>query len=154
MFGQIALLQAALCLAVVFAAPTIVEATGLLFRQVGILRLGAAGALFQFLFFAATSLLVFFERHREFLALQMVFLVLQGSFAMISLELGPAYYGYGYLAACVLSAALALAFLERCMEELVFVTFVLSNAKRRTVSVWTRALHFLHRSGVRTIKME
>ena len=121
--GRTTFVQTALCLVVVLGAPTIVEATGLFFQQVGVLRLGALGALFQFLFFAATSLLLFFDRHGHFLTLQAVFLVLQGSFALATVDLGLAYYGLGYLAACVICAALALVVLERSMEDLTFITF-------------------------------
>jgi uncharacterized membrane protein len=129
--GRITGIQAALCLAVVMGAPAIVQATGLWFQQVGILRLGAVGALFQFLFFAATALLLFFDRPGRFLALQTTFLVLQSGLAYLTLELGQPYYGYGHLAACVICAALALAVLERTMEDLTYITFVLANARSR-----------------------
>src|SRR5262245_8648333 len=121
--GHIALVQAAICLAVVLGAPTIVHASGLFYQQVGVLRLGALGALFQFVFFASTSLLLFFDRHACFLALQVTFLVLQGTFAMVSIEIGAAYYGLGYLGACAISATLAFAALERTMEDLTVITF-------------------------------
>lgn len=133
--GRITGVQAVLSIVVVLAAPTIVEATGLWFQQVGILRLGAVGALFQFVFFASTALLLFFDRHARFLALQATFLVLQAGLAILTLELGPPYYGYGHLAACVVSAAIALAVLERTMEDLTFITFVRTNAKRRQPEV-------------------
>lgn len=134
--------QAALCLAVVLGAPAIVETTGLWFQQVGILRLGAVGALFQFLFFAATALLLFFDRHAQFLLLQAAFLLLQGGFAILTLELGTPYYGYGHLAACVIAAALALAVLERTMEDLTFVTFIraMPSPRRPTRPQFARRL--------------
>ena len=128
--GQITLVQTALCLLVVLGTPRIVEISGLFFQQVGVLRLGALGALFQFVFFAATSLLLFFDRHMRFLTLQAVFLILQGSFAIATLDLGVAYYGLGYLGACVISAALALVVLERTIEELTFITFCRSPRRR------------------------
>jgi polysaccharide biosynthesis protein PelG len=129
--ASITWVQTALCLVVVMAAPTIVELTGLFFQQVGILRLGALGALFQFVFFAATSLLLFFDRQRQYLFLQSAFLVLQCAGALASLALGPAFYGLGYLSACVVSAALALVVLERTMADLTYITFVLSNASKQ-----------------------
>jgi polysaccharide biosynthesis protein PelG len=150
--GRITFVQAALCLVVVLGAPTIIEATGQFFQQVGVLRLGAIGALFHFVFFAATSLLLFFDRHVHFLTLQAVFLVLQGTFAMMTVKLGIAYYGLGYLAASVISAALALAVLERTMQNLTFLTFCRPPRRRpllprrsglaaSLITTWSRAMH-------------
>ncbi len=136
--GHISLVQAAICLAVVLGAPTIIHASGLFYQQVGVLRLGAVGALFQFVFFATTSLLLFFDRRARFLALQAVFLVLQWTFAMVSIEMGTAYYGLGYLAACAISAALAFAALERTMEDITFLTF---RQTPRRFRLSFRALH-------------
>jgi polysaccharide biosynthesis protein PelG len=121
--GRITLVQTAICLVIVLGAPTIVQASGLFYQQVGVLRLGAVGALFQFVFFAATSLLLFFDLHVRFLVLQAIFVALQGTFAMATMEMGAAYYGFGYLAACVISAALAFSTLVSSMENLTFITF-------------------------------
>jgi uncharacterized membrane protein len=132
--GQTTLVQAAICLVIVLGAPTIVQASGLIYQQVGVLRLGAVGALFQFVFFAATSLLLFFDRHGCFLALQTIILALQGTLAMATMEMGVAYYGLGYLAACVISAALAFSVLVSTMENLTFITFC--RARGRPAAPW------------------
>jgi uncharacterized membrane protein len=118
----------------VLGAPTIVQVSGLFYQQIGVLRLGAVGALFQFVFFAATSLLLFFDQHGRFLALQAIFLALQGTFAMATMEMGAAYYGFGYLAACVISAALAFSALESTMENLTFITFC--RTRGRPAAPW------------------
>jgi len=132
--GQITLIQTAICVVIVLGAPTIVQVSGLFYQQVGVLRLGAVGALFQFVFFAATSLLLFFDQHGRFLALQAIFLALQGTFAMATMEMGAAYYGFGYLAACVISAALAFSALESTMENLTFITFC--RTRGRPAAPW------------------
>ena len=120
---HITLVQAALCLIVVLGASSIVELSGLHYQQVGILRLGALGALFQFVFFSATSLLLFFERHAQFLWLQVMFLVLQVVMTALTVHLGPATYGLGNLVACVFSGLTALVVLEATMRKLTFITF-------------------------------
>jgi uncharacterized membrane protein len=132
--GQITLIQTAICVVIVLGAPTIVQVSGLFYQQIGVLRLGAVGALFQFVFFAATSLLLFFDQHGRFLALQAIFLALQGTFAMATMEMGAAYYGFGYLAACVISAALAFSALESTMENLTFITFC--RTRGRPAAPW------------------
>ena len=120
---HITLVQAALCLIVVLGASSIVELSGLHYQQVGILRLGALGALFQFVFFSATSLLLFFERHTQFLWLQVMFLALQVTMTALTVQLGPSTYGLGNLVACVFSGVAALAVLEATMRHLTFITF-------------------------------
>ena len=82
--------------------------------------------MFQFLFFALTSLLVFFGRHARFLFLQAAFAVAQGTLTAITLKLGETYYGFGYLIACVLTGMLAPELLYT-FQNLTFVTFVLGS---------------------------
>jgi len=48
---------------------------------------------------------------------------------MATMEMGAAYYGFGYLAACVISAALAYSALESSMENLTFITFCRTRAR-------------------------
>lgn len=131
---HITMVQAALCLIVVLGAPSIIEVSGLHFQQVGILRLGALGALFQFVFFSATSLLLFFERHFQFLLLQALFLTLQIGLTALTVKMGTSYYGLGNLVACVISGVLSLAVLERTMKNLTFLTFFVPKAAEPTAS--------------------
>ena len=81
------------------------------------------GALFQFLFFSATSLLLFFERHFQFLLLQALFLTLQIGLTALTVKMGTSYYGLGIFACVVISGVLSLAVLERTMKNLTFLTF-------------------------------
>ncbi len=127
---NITLIQAALCIMTVLLAPAIMDLADLQFRQVGILRLGVLGALFQFVFFAATSLLLFFERYTHFLTLQAIFLLLQGSLTAISVHLGTTYYGAGNLVACVVSGLMAVAVLDRTLKNVTFLTFQSASQQR------------------------
>jgi polysaccharide biosynthesis protein PelG len=120
---NITLIQAALCSMAVLISPAIIELADLQFRQIGILRLGMIAALFQFVFFACTSLLLFFERHTLYLMLQFVFLVTQAALTLITVKIGTTYYGVGNLVACVASGMLAVAALDRTLKNLTVVTF-------------------------------
>ena len=130
---HIVLVQAVLCAIVVLGAPSVIEATGLHFQQIGILRLGALGALFQFMFLAASALLLFFERHSHFLFLQALFLALQGGLTAMTVKLGTDYYGLGNLIVCVACGIFALAILESTMRNLTFITFISNTIKNNTV---------------------
>ncbi len=112
---------------VILTAPIIVEALGLQFRQIAILRYGALGALFQFILIAASSVLLFFDRRRRYLVLQTCFLVLNAGLAALSLRLGEDYYGAGYFGACLISAAIAYRMADNTFDRLNFLTFLGNN---------------------------
>ena len=141
--ANIILVQAVLSAIAVLLAPSLIELTGLQYQQVGILRLGVLGALFQFVFLATSSLLLFFERHAHFLCLQALFLLLQAVLTWFTVMLGTKYYGFGNLVACVVCGLLALAILDRTMRKLTFIAFVLGSAHQPSaldleLSQWDR----------------
>lgn len=120
---RILAMQTCLCAVAAILAPALVGFVGLHFSQVGILRLGLIAGLFQFLFFACGTILVFVERHGAFLALQVLFLVLQISLTRLTLVGDADYLGFGHLAACALSALAAVWVLDRSLARLTFLTF-------------------------------
>lgn len=132
--------QVALTAIVVLAAPVIVDAAGLQFRQIAILRYGALGAVFHFIFIASTAMLLFFDRRRPYLWLQALFLVLNAGLAYASLAIGENSYGTGYFVACLVSAAAAYLTAVATFRDLNYLTFIGNNpsvtgdgASRRTV---------------------
>lgn len=128
--SRILLVQAALCAVAVLSAPVIVSAVDLLFEQTAILRLGTIGALFQFLFLACSSLLLFFERHAAYALLQLLFLGLNGLFTVATIGFGQLSYGFGYLLANLVASIAAFAVLERTLRSLDYLTFVVANSRR------------------------
>lgn len=119
--------QVGLTAIILLTAPIIIDALGLQFRQIAILRFGALGAVFQFIFIAATSMLLFFDRRRLYLGMQVMFFVLNASFAALSLRLGENSYGTGYFAACLISALIAYLAMVRTFRGLNFLTFIGNN---------------------------
>ena len=83
----ISVAQAGICAILVLTAPLIIDALGLQFQQIAILRYGALGAVFQFIFIACTSMLLFFDRRRLYLGLQVLFLTLNVLLTDISARL-------------------------------------------------------------------
>lgn len=116
--------QAALCAIVVLLAPLIVEAAELQYAQVSILRLCTIAVLFQFLFLAASSLLIFFERHREFLFLQALFATLNAVCTFLTVEIGPLSYGFGFLVTSVVSGIAAHMVLTNVVRNIDYYTFI------------------------------
>ena len=140
---RIMVIQAVLCAILILASPLLVEALNLQFRQTAILRLGALGALFQFLFLATSSLLLFFNRSGMFLVLQLTFLVLNGGLTFVTMMMGETYYGLGYLVAALISGLMALHCLHKALSELNYYTFrsaVTTNSDRHWLRGWSKNL--------------
>ena len=119
--------QIGVCAVLALTAPLIITALGLQFRQVAILRYGALGSVFQFIFIACSAMLLFFDRRRLYLALQCGFFVLMSGLTLVSVYLGPDTYGVGYFLACLVSGILAYALADRTFSNLNYLTFVGNN---------------------------
>lgn len=126
-FVLITVMQVGICAILVLSAPLIVELLNLQFQQISILRYGALGAVFQFIFISSTSMLLFFDRRRFYLAMQVVFLSLNAGLTLLSVHLGEAYFGVGYFSACLIASFVAYLAADRTFEQLNFLTFLGNN---------------------------
>ena len=125
--SSIALPQLVVCALVAVSAPALVDLLDMQFRQVGTLRLGVIGAVFQFLFITCSSLTLYFDRRALFLILQLIFLTLNGGLTFLLLALGANYLGLGFLAASAISALSAYLALARTLHRLDYLTFIANN---------------------------
>lgn len=147
----VTVMQVGICAVLVLSAPLIVELLNLQFQQISILRYGAIGAVFQFVFISSTSMLLFFDRRRLYLALQTMFLVLNGGLTLLTIHLGETYFGVGYFAACLIASMFAYLAADRTFERLNFLTFLGNNpsiheatqtaVRRRLLSPLSRKRH-------------
>jgi uncharacterized membrane protein len=119
--------QLLICGLIALLAPSVVELLDMQYRQVGTLRLGLIGAVFQFLFITCSSLTLYFDRRVMFLALQACFLVLNAALTSALIPLGPSYLGLGFLAASAISALVAYLALARTLHRLEYLTFIANN---------------------------
>ncbi len=130
--------QLLICGLVALSAPAVIDALDMQYRQVGTLRLGLIGAVFQFLFVTCSSLTLYFDRRIVFLILQACFLVLNAALTWALLPLGQNYLGLGFLAAAAISAVLAYLALVRTLYRLDYLTFIANNPavriRRRAVT--------------------
>jgi uncharacterized membrane protein len=111
----------------ILLAPVLIDALGLQFRQISILRYGALGAVFQFIFIACSAMLLFFDRRRMYLRVQVLFLVAMAVFTLVTIQVGEEYYGVGYFAACTLAAFVAYRLADLTFAELNYLTFIGNN---------------------------
>jgi uncharacterized membrane protein len=108
-------------------APALVDVLDMQFRQVGMLRLGLVGAVFQFLFITCSSLTLYFDRRLMFLILQLIYLALNAGATFLLLPLGFNYLGLGFLIASAISALIAYLALARTLFRLEYLTFIANN---------------------------
>ena len=120
-----------------FFLPDFVKQFGLLYEQVGVLRVGVLGTVFYALFSLTATLVLYCGCDRKFLALQLVFLVLNGIATSIFLRWGPDYLGFGFLVASILGAVIAAAVLEHTLKRMPYISF--ANALRTSRIASNRA---------------
>ena len=124
---EVLLTLGALCALAILLSPSAVNWIGLRYEQLGVLRLGILAAFFQFMFLACSSIVLFLDRQGAFLALQLIFFVSQAVFTLMSIYLGSQYFGFGHLLACVLSAVISMAVLERTLGKIIYLTFAAAH---------------------------
>lgn len=127
------LMQFGLCAFMAVFAPLIVDALGMQFRQIGILRFGVAGTLFHFIFLACSSVVLFLDLRGTYLGLQALFLALNAVMTLLTVMLGVQYLGYGYLVACCISGVVAYMVMIAALKRIDFYTFVASIPRNRTI---------------------
>ncbi len=124
-------LQIVIALEVAFLAPQLIEAIGGSYLQLGILRLGALGVVFHAMILFASTVLLYFDLRHRYLAVQLLFLILNGSLTLLFSRLGLAWYGYGYFLAALLSSFVAVYLTADALNRLPFLVFVRNNPSVR-----------------------
>jgi len=121
---SIMLLQFGVCAFVAVFAPLIVDVLDMQFRQISILRFGAVGTLFHFIFLASSSVVLFLDRKLAFMMLQALFLLLNSAFTIASLALGARYLGGGYFLASLVSGLIAYMVMIAVLGKVNYHTFI------------------------------
>jgi len=124
---SVLILQGGICVFCVLLAPTIMTVLGLNLVQIGIFRFGVMGATFQILSLFWIIILSYFDHRTGALSIAITFLVSNVVFTLITLQLGFAYYGYGYFCSTVLTFIVASVVAERYIRNLTYHTFVTRN---------------------------
>ena len=117
------LVQAAMTACVMISLPLIVEALGMQFRQIPVLRLGLLGSLFHLLFLICSSVLLFINRQIAYCVLQIVFFLMNGLLSWAFLRLGSDLTAMGYFATTTTCGIGAYLWLDRTLRNLVYLTF-------------------------------
>lgn len=120
-------LQGSICVATILTAPRLFTLLDVNFAQIGMFRIGVLGAFFQLLTLALSITLSYFDLRKPALLLQMLFLVTNGLFTYVSMNMGFSYYGFGYFLAALVSFTATFVVVAYYLGRLPYHTFVVSN---------------------------
>jgi uncharacterized membrane protein len=120
-------LQLTLALVVVALSPTLLDLLDLHASQLGMFRLGVLGSAFHAIFLFLTIVLAYFDLRRQVLMVHMLFFALNALATAATLELGLAWYGYGYFVSCVIAACASAFITIQAVNRLPFMTFISNN---------------------------
>ena len=90
-----------------------------------LLAIDSVGVSLQLLVMAGLNILFYLDRLRTTAAISATMLVANLGFTLLSLRLGPYFYGYGFVFAMLLTALLVLTVTDRVMDTLDYATFML-----------------------------
>lgn len=124
-------LQGALATLMVLTAPRLFDLLGSGYQTLGIFRFGVIGSLFQVMIMFLITILSYFDLRRVNLMIQILFLILNGSCAVISLMAGPATYGLGFVVAAGVTTVIAYTIVTERLMQLPYLTFVGNNPSVR-----------------------
>lgn len=120
--------QGSISMTIILLAPNLFAWNGMDFSAIGIFRLGVLGAFFHIMVQFLVIVLSYYDFRKMVLIVSMVFLITNGWCSWFFLDWGFAYYGYGYFIASLITFAVAYLITFYKVEDLLYQTFVVSNA--------------------------
>jgi uncharacterized membrane protein len=109
------------------AAPILLRMLGVSQLYQGLLYVDVVAAGTQVVFLGLLNVFFYLDKRRIVLLLCAVFVVLNIALTLLSLQLGPAYYGYGFALSLLFSVLLGMVLLDRKLDKLEYSTFMLQN---------------------------
>ena len=109
------------------AAPILLRMLGVSQLYQGLLYVDVVAAGTQVVFLGLLNVFFYLDKRRIVLLLCAVFVVLNIVLTLLSLKLGPAYYGYGFALSLLFSVLLGMTLLDRKLDKLEYSTFMLQN---------------------------
>lgn len=123
--GEIAKIQGLVVLALMVAGKPIMEMLGLSVLFLPLLQIQAVAAAMQVMFLAIVNVLFYLDERRLVMGLCIELLLLNFALSYLSIELGPAFYGYGYALALLITTLTGLYIFDRRFSRLEYRTFML-----------------------------
>ncbi|NPA66212.1 MAG: exopolysaccharide Pel transporter PelG [Epsilonproteobacteria bacterium] len=122
---EIIIVQGIIDVLLFLTAPYIFDALHISRLYLGLFYLLTIGAMLQLAFMSVQAILYYLDRKKEAMWLSITFFVLNAILTLISIELGPAFFGYGYAISLLIVFILSLIIIRNEMEGLTYETFML-----------------------------
>ncbi|MFO0996112.1 MAG: exopolysaccharide Pel transporter PelG [Alphaproteobacteria bacterium] len=124
---NLVILQGSITFVVIALAPRLFEATGVPIGEIGMFRICVLGSFFHVLTSCLAVILAYFDLRKAVLSVYMLLFVTNTVFTLATLELGFAYYGYGFFLSAILSFGFSVILVAHYLGQLPFLTFVRNN---------------------------
>ena len=124
---EILKIQAVVTLLIFAFGDELLNLLGISTLYLPLLHIDVIAASLQVLFLGALNIFFYLDRRRIVLTLTTIFVVLNGAFTWITLELGPNVYGYGFAAALLVVVLVSVYLLSRHFETLEYETYMLQT---------------------------
>ena len=125
---EILKIQAVVILLIFAFGDKLLRLIGISTLYLPLLHIDVIAASLQVLFLGILNVFFYLDRRRIVLGLTTVFVVLNGVFTWITLDLGPDVYGYGFAGALLLVVLLGTYLLDRRFETLEYETYMLQRS--------------------------
>jgi uncharacterized membrane protein len=122
---EIIKIQSIAALVVVVAGPALLDWAGIPRLYLPLLYVDAIAAGLQVVLLGQMNVFFYLDKRRTVLGLAASFLVMNGVFTWLSLQLGPAFFGYGFALAALLAVLIGFVALDRKLGNLEYETFML-----------------------------
>ena len=107
------------------AAPALLNLLGVSQLYQGLLYIDVVAAGTQVVLLGLLNVFFYLDKRRIVLLLCLVFAALNILLTWLSLQLGPAWYGYGFAVSLLITVMLGMILLDRKLERLEYETFML-----------------------------
>ncbi len=118
-------IQGITTMVVIVAGSRLLALAGIAEIHLPLLAIQVAAAGFQVVLLGILNIFFYLDKRRRVLILTGCFTVLNLLFTLVSIQLGPYYYGYGFALALVAVIAVGMIFLDEDLERLEYETFML-----------------------------
>ena len=136
---SIVVIQGVVAFLFIIMAPQIFEHLRMFFVQLGIFRLGVLGSFFQVLILFATIILSYFDCRRSNMWIFVFYLAANTILTLVFMQMGYAYYGYGFFLASALTFFFAAAILLAHVRKLPYHAFISNNNSVKVPKMHTSA---------------
>jgi len=122
---EILMIQGIIDIILFLTAPKVFEFLHIPQLYLGLLYILTVGAMLQIAFMSVLAILYYLDRKHVAMWLCILFFVANTVLTLISIDLGPAYFGYGYTISLLIVFIASLAVIRNEMDRLDYETFML-----------------------------